>query len=112
MQYSTVYDLNLPDVLARKVIDAIEAHMNNMCKRYERDSKAKPVIEDFVVAGVLHLPNVVLFESIQAEIVPQSVDSKFAELYPGYGHRSLPDFKRMEVKFKVVQEVLDSVNTQ
>lgn len=112
MQYSTVYDLNLPDVLARKVIDAIEAHMENTCKRYERDSKAKPEIGDFVVAGVLHLPSVVLFESIQVEIVPQSVDSKFAELYPGYGYHSLPDFKRMEVKFKVIQEVLDSVNTQ
>lgn len=107
MEFSSSYDLDLPAPVARILSERIEQHMQETAKHVS----FRPKVADFVVPGVLHLSNVLYFQSIEYSVPfeeprfkPEPREDKLDQFYA-------PKFdvneNRIQVRFTVWQQIVN-----
>lgn len=102
MEFSSTYNLDLPTPLAQAIIERIEEHMENMRMR---SGFGTPKSSDFVVPGVLHIPNLIYFDHLEYT-EPSSRETFKSDIeHAGYAPSYDPNRSRIQLKFTAWQVV-------
>lgn len=106
MEFSTEYNLDLPAALAQILKKHLEEHHEKMTRHVGFEGP-NPKAADFIVPGILHIPNLIYFTDVSFGLTQKRCDFKevLAEDRFQYARRFDQQDVRMSVSFTAWQVV-------